>query len=170
MKKRIAFGIICLLALSLLAACGSSGNNDGSGTAAEPDVDLAGFYTDLETEYGWSGMGDVEGELLENYYPGLSGLDTQQLVAKVPLMSAVVNEVVLVRCGSEEDAQKAAEILQARIDYQVGDDTNPGGAWYPESIESWKQAEVIRNGTYAALIAVAGNQSEVVEAFNALFA
>ncbi len=61
-------------------------------------------------------------------------------------MSAVVNEVVFLQCETDEDADKAAEILQKRIDYQVGDETNPGGAWYPESIESWKQAQVIREG------------------------
>ena len=85
-------------------------------------------------------------------------------------MSAVVNEVVLLQCETEEDAAKAAAILQERIDYQVGDETNPGGAWYPESIESWKKAQVIQQGTYVALLASAEHQEEMAKAYNDLFA
>ena len=66
-------------------------------------------------------------------------------------------------------ADKAAEILQKRIDYQVGDETNPGGAWYPESIESWKQAQVIREGTYVAMIASAEHQADIAEKFQQQF-
>lgn len=107
--------------------------------------------------------------MLDSYYPGLSEIATKQLVAKAPLMSAVVNEVVFLQCETDEDADKAAEILQKRIDYQVGDETNPGGAWYPESIESWKQAQVIREGTYVAMIASAEHQADIAEKFQQQF-
>ena len=70
---------------------------------------------------------------------------------------------------ADELADKAAEILQKRIDYQVGDETNPGGAWYPESIESWKQAQVIREGTYVAMIASAEHQADIAEKFQQQF-
>ena len=73
-------------------------------------------------------------------------------------------------CKSEEDADKAQEILQARIDYQVGDDTNPGGAWYPESIEQWKKTTVQRQGNYLALLAVTDTQSQLADIFNQAFA
>ena len=120
----------------------------------------------------WTGgyMEDVPEEALELYYPGLSALEPVQLIARTPLMSSVVNEVVLVECKSEEDADKAQEILQARIDYQVGDDTNPGGAWYPESIEQWKKTTVQRQGNYLALLAVTDTQSQLADIFNQAFA
>ena len=158
--------VLALLLVSLLAACG------GEKTTETKDVDLTEFYSGLEKEYEWGDgyMADIEGELLENYYPGLSDISTVQLIAKAPMMSAVVSEVVLLQCETEEDATKAAAILQERIDYQVGDETNPGGAWYRESIESWKKAQVIQQGTYVALLASAEHQEELAQAYNDLFA
>ena len=44
----------------------------------------------------------------------------------------MVNEIVLAECGTEEDAATAASILQDRVDAQA-----EGGAWYPESMETW---------------------------------
>lgn len=166
MKKNWTLGMICVLAVGMLTACGGNGKNE------TPNVDLTAFYTEQETANDWGDgyMVDIEGEMLESYYPGLSELAPKQLVAKMPMMSAIVNEMVFLQCETEEDAEKAAEILQARIDFQVGDETNPGGAWYPESIESWKKAEIVRQGTYVAMIASAEKQQELVDAFNALFA
>ena len=110
-------------------------------------------------------MSTVEGEMLESYYPGLGDIATKQLVAKMPLMCSVVNEIVLVQCESEEDATEAASILQSRVDSQA-----EGGAWYPESMEAWSKGSVIQQGTYVAMIASAEYQSEIEEAFNAQFA
>lgn len=168
MKKTIAMLLSLLLVSGLLAGCGSSSDT----TTETKDVDLTEFYNSLESKYDWGDgyMADIEGELLENYYPGISEIPTKQFIAKTPMMSSVVSEIVLMQCETEEDATKAASILQERIDYQVGDDTNPGGAFYPESIESWKKAEVIQQGTYVALIASAEHQQEIVDAFNDLFA
>ncbi len=162
--RKIARILAALMLMSLLAAC-------GSGDTETKDVDLAAFYETEAEAFGWEEgyMVDIEGDLLESYYPGLSELTAKQLVAKAPMMSAVVSELVLMQCETEEDAGEAAAILQARIDYQVGDETNPGGAWYPASIEAWKEAEVIEQGTYVALIASSEHQDELVEDFNALF-
>ena len=152
----------------LLTACG--GNESGDATAF--DADLQSFYDTLAEEYQWEDgyLVDIEGEMLESYYPGLGEISTKQFIAKMPMMSSVVNEMVFLQCETEEDAAKAAEILQDRIDYQVGDENNPGGAWYPESIESWKKAQVIQHGTYVAMIASAQYQEAVSSSFNALFA
>ena len=46
MKKTVTFTMICLLVLSLLTACGSSGAKE------VPDVDLAAFCADKAAEYG----------------------------------------------------------------------------------------------------------------------
>ena len=50
--------------------------------------------------------------MLEGSYPGLADVATKQLIAKAPMISAVVNEIVLAECGTEEDAATAASILQ----------------------------------------------------------
>ena len=172
MKRFLTLALSALLTAGLLTACG--GTSDGSADTAE--VSLSSFYAGLAEEYGWtedaasSGeedilMMDVEGDLLESYYPGLADVATEQLIAKAPMMSAVVNEIVLAQCATEEDAAAAASILQDRVDAQA-----EGGAWYPESMETWSDAQVVQHGTYVAMIATAEHQDEITEQSNAQFA
>lgn len=163
---------LTLAAMLTLTACGGTGGN-GGGQTAPRDVDLTEVYASMEEVCDWwtdGYMEDLSEEMLDLYYPGLSELEPKQLIARTPMMSAAVNEVVLVECGTGEDADKAQEILQGRIDYQVGDDTNPGGAWYPESIEQWEKTTVQRQGNYLALLAVADTQSQLEDIFNQAFA
>lgn len=169
MKKAFLFLLSALTLTMTLTACG--------GETAEPaaEVDLQAFYQGLtetySADFNWNDyLVDIEDEMLETYYPGLSAIPAKQLVAKMPMMSAAVNEFVFMQCETEEDAARAAEIFQSRIDYQAGDENNPGGAWYPESIEAWKKAAVIQHGSYVALIASTDYQDGVAEQFNALFA
>lgn len=169
MKKWIVMALAACMLTGLLAGCGSK-------DAEDKQIDLTAFYTELSSQYHWSDdpqasqegdvlMSSVDGELLESYYPGLADLATEQLVVRVPLMSSVVNEMVFAQCKTEEDAASAAEILQNRADTQA-----ESGAFYPESMEAWGKAKVIQNGTYVALIASAEHQTEIEDAFNALFA
>ena len=102
--------------------------------------------------------------MLDTYYPGLSRLNTKQLIAVAPMMSAVVNEMVFLEAESEAEAMEAESILQRRLEDQIN-----GGAWYPESIAAWEKGEVIREGTFVALIASNERQEEVAERFRALF-
>ena len=166
MKRFLTFTMMFLMLM--LTACGGSENSD----VPAADADLQSLYDTLAEEFQWEEgyLVDIEGEMLESYYPGLAEIGTKQLIAKMPMMSSVVKEIVFLQCETEEDAEKTAEILQNRIDYQVGDENNPGGAWYPESIEAWKQGQVIQQGTYVAMIASAEYQDAIVEQFNALFA
>lgn len=160
MKKRAVW----ILAALLLLASGCGGQKgDGPETA---EVSLESLYAGMAEACGWEEgyMTSIEGELLEEYYPGLSELPTKQLIVQVPAMSSDVNEVALFQGETEEDAEKAAAIFQARIDSQVD-----GGAWYPETMESWKKAKVLQNGTYAALIASGEHQADLEEQFNLQF-
>ena len=159
MKRRTVW----VLALLLLASgCGQA---DGGG-AETAEVSLSALYAGMAEACGWEDgyMTDVEGELLESYYPGLARVPAGQLLAKVPAMSSDVNEIVLFQGETEEDAEEAAGILQARVDAQVD-----GGAWYPETQAAWEKAEVLRQGTYAALIASGEFQESLEEQFNRQF-
>lgn len=173
MKKLTTLFLALALTAGLLSACGGKTDNAGTETA---DVDLTALYDGWAEEYHWTEdaansqegdllMMNLEGETLEGYYPGLSDLATKQLVAKAPMMSSVVNEVVLAQCETEEDATKAAAILQDRADAQA-----EGGAWYPESMEAWGRATVLQQGTYVALIASAEYQEDLETSFNEQFA
>ena len=81
------------------------------------------------------------------------------------MISFQVEEYVFAQCQSEEDAAAVAQILQKRIDDQAN-----GGAWYPESVESWEKAKVLTHGEYVAMIASATVQAEIEQSFNELFA
>ena len=98
------------------------------------------------------------------YYPGLGEISTKQLLAKSPVMSYAVNEYVFMQCETEDDAAKATEILQTRIDSQAD-----GDAFYPETIDQWKAAKVLQNGAYVAMIASGEHQTEIEDAWNAQF-
>lgn len=156
MKKMMTLALV-MFCLVMMTACG--GKTDAADTT---DVDLQTIYDAMEQVYQWGDgyMVDIEGEMLESYYPGLQEISTTQFIAKMPMMSAVVNELVLLQCETEEDATKAAEILQTRIDMQA-----EGGAWYPESIAAWEKGQVIQKGTYVAMIASAEHQADIAETF-----
>ena len=160
MKKLIAMALAAVMMLSL-AACGAKKEE-------AKDVDLAAFYETIATEYGWDDntMANLteDPELLEMYYPGLAEITTTQLVARAPMMSAVVNEFVFLQCETEEAAEEAADILQSRIDMQAD-----GGAWYPESMEAWGRGVVDRQGTYVAMIASAEFKDGILASWQALF-
>ncbi|MBQ5928523.1 MAG: DUF4358 domain-containing protein [Oscillibacter sp.] len=160
MKKLMTLALAAIMMLGLVG-CGSKKEE-------QANVDLTGFYNSLATEYGWDDntMANLtdDPELLEMYYPGLSEINTTQLIAKAPMMSSVVNEFVFLQCETEEDAAKAAEILQTRITAQA-----EGGAWYPESMEAWGRGVVDQQGTYVAMIASAEYQEDITAKWQAQF-
>ena len=160
MKKLMTLALAAIMMLGLVG-CGSKKEE-------QANVDLTGFYNSLATEYGWDDntMANLtdDPELLEMYYPGLSEINTTQLIAKAPMMSSVVNEFVFLQCETEEDAAKAAEILQTRITAQA-----EGWSWYPESMEAWGRGVVDQQGTYVAMIASAEYQEDITAKWQAQF-
>ena len=136
-----------------------------------PSVDLAAFYESLTANNAnMPAMMQAEGETLDAFYTGLSAIKTNQCGVYMAMISAAVGEIALVEVENAADVQAVKDIFQARIDYQVGDDANPGGAWYPASIEGWKNnSRIVSNGNYVMMVALEG-ADDVVAAFNALFA
>ena len=156
------------------AAPGAPENKPPEADAEPEEVDLTAFYNTLREESVWPELMNLadsedEKEMLEASYPGLTGISTRQCGVYVAAMSAVAAELALVEVADAGDVPAVEAIFQARVDYQVGDDTNPGGAWYPETIENWKQnARIVSNGRCVMLV-VRENADDVVEQFNALF-
>ena len=139
--------------------------------SAGDSVDLTAFYDSLAAGENWPGMMAVEGEALDTFYPGLADIAAKQCLVYYSMISATVGEIALVEVESDGDVQAVKDIFQARIDYQVGDETNPGGAWYPSSIEGWQNgSRIVSHGNYVMLIALSEGADDVVSAFDALFA
>lgn len=136
----------------------------------EKSVDLAAFFTKIEKDYNMSSMEAADSELIENCYPGLSAIQTQQLAVYMCMMNPSPNgDVVLVQVKDSKDVDAVKAILQARIQYMVGDGNGPGGAWYPEPTEMWENnSRIVTHGNYVMMVADFECEN-IVNAFNALF-
>ena len=139
--------------------------------AESKSVDLAAFFETFASGENRPAMMQADGEVLDAFYPGLSAIKTKQCGVYTAMISAAVGELALVEVENSADVQAVKDIFQARINYQVGDDENPGGAWYPQTIEGWKNgSRIVSNGNYVMLIALSEGADDVVNSFNALFA
>ena len=155
MKRRTIASV--LLLISLLCGCGKAD------APAEP-INLQAFYDGLTERYELAAMDAADDTLLESFYPGLSSLPLRQRVAYLPLITAVVSELVFLECETAEAADRAAEILRGRVKVQAD-----GGAWYPESMAAWTKAQVITEGNYVAMIAAQEDTEAIAADFRALF-
>jgi hypothetical protein len=142
-----------------------------SETPGQPaGVDLTAFYSTLAAGKDWPAQTALEGETMEAFYPGLAAVSAKQCGVYTATMSAAVGEIALVEVTDAADVQKVKDIFQSRIDDQVGDDQNPGGAWYPDTIAGWKDnSRIVSNGRYVMLVAMKG-ADDIVAGFHALFA
>ena len=167
MKKRIlSLLLIAVMAFTVLAGCGSKDVETQTPDTEVQDpafgADLAEFYNKImaAAEEG-PFMMDVaaEAEMLEMTYPGLKDIETKQLVAFTPAMSAVAIEFAFVEVANAADVEAVKTIFQTRIDNQVN-----GGAWYPETIEGWKNnSEIVVIDNYVCLF-VCAEKDGMIEA------
>ncbi|MCI9114013.1 MAG: DUF4358 domain-containing protein [Oscillibacter sp.] len=154
---------------------GGTDSPETEAPGAPEEVDLTAFYNTLREGNIWPELMDLTTdanmkELLDSYYPGLAEIAAKQRRVYIAAMSAAVGEIALVEVENAEDVQAVEDIFQARIDYQVGDDATPGGAWYPETIEGWKtKSRIVSHGNYV-MLAVGDASASAVEEFEALFA
>ena len=154
---------------------GGTDSPETEAPGAPEEVDLSAFYNTLREGNIWPELMDLTTdanmkELLDSYYPGLAEIAAKQRRVYIAAISAAVGEIALVEVENAEDVQAVEDIFQARIDYQVGDDATPGGAWYPETIEGWKtKSRIVSHGNYV-MLAVGDASASAVEEFEALFA
>jgi len=163
MKKFLSAAFALSLVL-ILTACGGKGGEQEPGKS----VDLNQYYEDFMASLGEDNtpaMMDLEGEMLEAYYPGLSGYAAKQSVLKTAMISSVAYEFALVELEKAEDVQAVADLFQARIDSQVN-----GGAFYPGTTADWENGRIITHGNVVALIVAGSEQDDAVAAFEKLFA
>ena len=134
-------------------------------------VDLKAFYESIMASAGENApfMMDVVADLgvegIDSFYPGLSGIAANQQLIYMPAMSAVACEIVMIECANAADVEAVKAILQARIDAQVD-----GGAWYPETIEGWKNnSDIVVNGNYVAMFVIPEGMMDAAAEFGKLF-
>ena len=156
MKKSAIWIVTLALLLGTLCGC------DEKASDAEKTVDLREFLEETEQRYELGSITPLDDEMLDAFYPGLRELETEQLVAYMPMITGRVSEYVLLQCANSADARAAADILQQRIDEQAA-----GGAWYPESTAAWANAKVITRGGYVLMIAADDLTEQIAADFDA---
>ena len=139
--------------------------------APSTTVDLKAFYESIIASAGDNApfMMDVVADLgpegIESFYPGLGAIAANQQLIYMPAMSAVACEIVMIECANAADVETVKAILQARVDAQVD-----GGAWYPETIEGWKNnSDIVVNGNYVALFVIPEGMMDAAAEFGKLF-
>lgn len=168
MKKFLTVTLASALLLAGLLSC--------SGGSQEKQVDLSAFAKSLQEKYEFASyLTEMTPEYpyyeqdMANNLPGLLDMDLEQMVIYMTMITLNNGEFSMVQAKSPQDAAKAAEIFQARIDYMAGDGESPGGALYPGPTELWlNSARVVTQGNYVLMV-VGEECEQIVEDFNALF-
>ena len=153
MKKLLCILLAAVMVLAL-AACGgnyapaANGDNDPQQEPQTQSVDLKQTAADavaaLGDEYPMFPVEDAEE--LEGLYPGLSAIETKQVVAYQPPVSGFGCELAMVEVANAADAETVRGIFQARVDGFANDTA------YPENAPAWKNnAAVTVNGSYVVL-------------------
>lgn len=142
MKKLLCMVLCAMLVLSLVAC----------GKPQAKEVDLAAVAAEEIAVIESSGevlFPEENPEVIESLYPGLTAVETKQLVVYLPPIIGFPCEIVMVEAAAEEDAEAICVILQNRINAAADDTT------YPENAEGWKnRAEVYRNGSFVVMTAL----------------
>ena len=147
----------------------SSGSGSSSSGSQSSKVDLSAFASQMMADYEFSHLQLADTSLMDSLYSGLSGVSTEQCLVYCTMMTMNNGEFVLVQVKDSKDVDTVKGILQARINYMAGDGENPGGAWYPDPTEQWKNnSRVVSNGNYVMMV-VHENCDDIVSAFNDLF-
>lgn len=153
MKKLLCVLLAAVMVLAL-AACGgndapaANGDNDPQQEPQTQSVDLKQTAADAIAALGDEcPMFPVEdAEELEGLYPGLSAIETKQVVAYQPPVSGFGCELAMVEVANAADAETVRGIFQARVDGFANDTA------YPENAPAWKNnAAVTVNGSYVVL-------------------
>ena len=149
------------------AAGGTESGQPDSPAASRPA--LADFVATLQGSYeGLGALSPYEGELLENYYPGLSGIAAvEEILVQETMMSTANVAVGLVKLSDDatlEDVLAVQNIFQSRITTQA-----EGGAWYPASCETWENGVITSVSNCVGMFVYPESAQELADQFTETF-
>ena len=154
MKKWICMLLAAMMVLSL-AACGGNQNPQQENGTQQGDTQQNEQTVDLKqaAEDAIATLGDEmplfpveDAAELEGLYPGLTAVETKQIVAYQPPVSGFGCELVMVEVASVADVETVRGILQQRVDSMANDTT------YPENTPAWKNNSAVTvNGNYVVM-------------------
>lgn len=148
MKKRIVMVLLAAIMLTL-SACGGQ-QEPVSGP--EPGTPLEEFYHAVLAMYPDSSdelifFEESDPNLIDSFYQGLSEVELAQQAFYMHPISATPCEIALAETKNVEDAQRVADIFQARINQGATD------TFYPENAKGWQtNAQVYQSGCFVCMI------------------
>lgn len=150
------------------SSSGGSSSSSG-GDSSSSNVDLSAFADQVMADHPFGMLQLLDASLLENLYPGMSNVSTEQCLVYGTMMTMNNGEFGLVQVKDSADVDTVKAIFQARIDYMTGADGGMPGAWYPGPTEMWQNSSrIVSNGNYVMLV-VNESCDSIVNDFNALF-
>ena len=149
------------------AAGGTESGQPDSPAASRPA--LTDFVATLQGSYeGLGALSPYEGELLENYYPGLSGIAAvEEILVQETMMSTANVAVGLVKLSDDatlEDVLAVQNIFHSRITTQA-----EGGAWYPASCETWEKGVITSVSNCVGMFVYPESAQELADQFTETF-
>jgi len=136
-------------------------NSQPDQTLPSEGVDLEAFYSQITGSYEFGPLERIDGEILENYYAGMSAVETKQQLVTFNMMTMNNGEFCLAEVANAADVETVKAIFQARVDYMVD-----GGAFYPGATDQWEfNSRVVAKGNCVMMI-VHENCDDIVAAFN----
>ena len=162
-KRIVSLLLVAAMSFTLFAGCGKKEE-----APADPQfgADLEAFYNQMmEAAAEAPMMMPAEGEMLDAFYPGLSAIELKQSVIYTPAISAVGMEFALVEVADSANVEAVKKIMEERVAAQIN-----GGAWYPETIEGWKNnSDIVVNGNYVAMFVIPEGMMDAAAEFGKLF-
>lgn len=145
----------------------SSGEPELPSGTAQPS--LSEFFSSLQGSYeGLGAMMVMDGELLDNYYPGLGEIAAVEEVLIQETMISIANVAVgLVKLSDDatpDDVAAVQNIFQSRINTQAN-----GGAWYPESCETWENGVITSTSNVIGMFVCPDSAQAMADLFTATF-
>ena len=159
------FALLCVVRCSAKAEeTGDQGDGSENGGESTGTPTLSDFYATLSETYGVKGLAAYEGEVLENYYPGMTAVSTKQCLVQETMMTMANAAVAMVEVSDSGDVQTVKDIFAARAKVQAD-----GGAWYPASCETWKNAVIVSTGNYVGMFVYPENAQAMADLFVSTF-
>lgn len=126
---------------------------------------LSGFFATLQGQYdGLGSLMVLDGELLDNYYPGLSGIASVEEIliqeTATSMANVAVGMVKLSAGASKDDVMAVQSILNERIRTQAD-----GGAWYPASCETWGEGVVTSTANVVGMFVYPDDAQKMADQF-----
>ena len=157
MKRVISLVLVALIAVAVLAGCGSNGSGD-----AGKSVDLNAVMDKINSENGLSLEKVTEAKMLNRYY-GVDEKDVKQFAAEMDKSDPNAPiEIVLVEAVDADAAGRVESALNTRYASVL----NTYTSYTPDKVDMVKACKVTKDGNFVTLI-IADNAEAMVKAFQA---